>query len=46
VEDFTNYLGSTKETISVVPDSFLKKIKDIRSVISMSSSDLDISDLL
>ena len=42
VQEFVEYLTGDVGSISIVPESFLKKIKDIRSVIFMSESNEDI----
>jgi hypothetical protein len=45
IEDYVRYLSDNGE-ISHVPESFLKKIRDIRSVLSVSESKNNIIDLL
>jgi len=46
VNEFVNYLNGTIAESSVVPESFLKKLKDIRSVLALSDSKNDIVELL
>ena len=45
INDYVSYLGGNSE-ISVIPESFLKKVRDIRSVLAVSESKNDIIDLL
>lgn len=46
VTEFINYLNGAVGAASIVPESFLKKLKDIRSVLSLSDSKNDIVELL
>ena len=46
INDYINYLNSSINEITVVPESFLKKLRDIRSVLSLSESKNDIVELL
>lgn len=45
VADYVNYLSNNTECV-VIPESFMKKLRDIRSVLAVSESKNDIIDLL
>lgn len=45
VIDYVNYLSNNTECV-VIPESFMKKLRDIRSVLAVSESKNDIIDLL
>lgn len=44
IEDFTNYL--IHATSSPMPDSFLKKVRDVRAVVSIANGEQSLVDLL
>lgn len=46
ITEYTEYLNGAIQPLEIVPESFLKKIKDIRSLLNISGSNSDILDLL
>ena len=45
INDYIGYLGGSN-AITPIPESFLKKVRDIRSVLTVSESKNNIIDLL
>lgn len=46
VEDLTEYLLGPNTSVSAVPEEFVKKVKEIRSVLNVSGSSLEILDYI
>jgi hypothetical protein len=46
IKEYIDYLKGSIQPLEIVPESFIKKIKDIRSVLNISGSNSDIIDLI